>query len=122
MMPFQRLEVWHDAHAFALAVNAAADTWPPREMFVLTAQVRRAAISIPNNMSEGVAKKGLKEFRRFLDIALGSFSELTYLLLFARDRGYLTQEKWQELDDQRARLGRRLWALYKGVARKAEAP
>ena len=119
-MPFQRLDVWHDAHAFALAVNAAADKWPSREMFVLTAQVRRAAISIPNNISEGVAKKGSKEFRRFLDIALGSFSELTYLLLFARDRGYLTPGDWQELENQRAKLGRRLWTLYKGVARKAE--
>jgi four helix bundle protein len=121
MMPFERLEVWHDAHAFALAVNAAADKWPTREMFVLTAQARRAAISIPNNISEGVAKKGPKEFRRFLDIALGSFSELTYLLLFARDRGYLTREQWQTLDDQRAKRGRRLWALYKGVARMADA-
>ena len=120
-MPFERLRTWHTAHAFALAVNAAADKWPSREMFVLTAQVRRAALSVPNNISEGIAKRGPKEFRRYLDIAIGSLSELTYLLIFARDRGYLTQEEWRELDAQRSKLGRELWSTYKGVARKAES-
>jgi four helix bundle protein len=121
MMPFQRLRTWHSAHAFALAVNSAADKWPSREMFVLTAQVRRAALSVPNNISEGVAKRGPREFRRYLDIAIGSLSELTYLLIFARDRGYLTQVEWQELDNQRSSLSRELWATYKGVVRKADA-
>ena len=119
MMPFQRVRAWTDAHAFALKVHDEADRWPKHEMFVLTAQVRRASISIPTNIAEGAGKRGSKEYRRYLDIALGSFSELTYLLLFARDRGYIAGDRWQELEEPRERLGRNLWRLYEAVSNHA---
>ena len=119
MMPFERVGAWKDAHAFALSVNLEADQWPRHEMFVLSAQVRRASLSIPANIAEGAGRRGSKEYRRFLDIALGSFSEVTYLLVFARDRGYLPPDRWQALDQQRTILGKKLWRLYESVARKA---
>ena len=118
-MPFERVRAWTDAHAFALKVNTEADRWPKHEMFVLTAQVRRASISIPTNIAEGAGKRGSREYRRYLDIALGSFSELTYLLLFARDRGYIAGERWHALEEPRERLGRNLWRLYEAVSHHA---
>ena len=65
---------------------------PQAERFGLTIQVRRAALSVPTNIAEGAAKRGSREFRRFLDIALGSLAELSYLLRFSRDYGLLTEE------------------------------
>jgi four helix bundle protein len=119
MMPFQRVRAWKDAHEFALTVNEEADRWPRHEMFVLTAQVRRASISIPANIAEGAGKRGSREYRRYLDVALGSFSELTYLLIFARDRQYLAPDRWQGLESRRELLGRTLWRLYESVSRHA---
>ena len=83
------------------------------ERFGLVSQVRRTAISIPANIAEGAAKTGPREFRRFLDISLGSFSELTYLLLFARDRGLPSDAA---IEPVRLITGRQLWGLYRSLA------
>jgi four helix bundle protein len=74
--------------------------------------VRRAALSVPTNIAEGAAKRGQREFRRFLDIALGSLSELTYLLRFSKDRGLLTSESWLEVEALRDEAGKLTWRLY----------
>jgi four helix bundle protein len=63
------------------------DTWPASERYELTSQMRRVALSAPANIAEGAAKRGRQEFRRYLDIARGSLSELSYLLRFSKDRG-----------------------------------
>ena len=96
------------------------DTWPQAERFGLTIQVRRAALSVPTNIAEGAAKRGSREFRRFLDIALGSLAELSYLLRFSRDYGLLTEESWLTLETNRDRAGRLTWGLYHAVSKAAE--
>jgi four helix bundle protein len=83
-------------------------------------QLRRAAISIPTNLAEGAAKRGSKEFRRFLDISLGSLSELTYLLRLARDLGYLSTEEFDRMVEMRERAGQVTWGLYRAISRKAQ--
>jgi four helix bundle protein len=67
----------------------ATDRWRRSQRFGLTIQVRRAALSVPSNIAKGAAKRGSREFRRFLDIALGSMADLWYLLRFSRDYGLL---------------------------------
>jgi len=84
----------------------------------LTIQVRRAALSVPTNIAEGAAKRGCREFRRFLDIALGSLSELTYPLRFSRDLGLLTTESWAELEAVRDEAGKLTWQLYRRLRRE----
>jgi four helix bundle protein len=113
MMPFEELDAWKSSHRLALAVYELTEGWPASERFGLTAQVRRSALSIPANIAEGVAKRGTRELRRYLDISLGSFSELTYLLLFARDRGLPTSS---DLEPLRSQTGRQLWGLYRSIA------
>jgi four helix bundle protein len=76
------------------------------ERYELTAQVRRAVLSIPTNIAEGSTRHGPREFRRFLDIAIGSLAELSYLILFARDRGLLRENEWNDLDIARDRVGK----------------
>ena len=112
-MPFERLEAWKSSHQLALAVYACTDMWPAVERYALTAQLRRAAVSVPSNIAEGYAKRGARELRRYLDISLGSFSELTYLLIFARDRSLPISA---ELELLRAQTGRQLWGLYRSAA------
>ena len=112
-MPFERLETWRSSHRLALAVYACTDVWPSVERYGLTVQLRRAAISVPSNIAEGYAKRGTRELRRYLDISLGSFSELTYLLMFARDRGLPIPD---DLEHLRAQAGRQLWGLYRAAA------
>ena len=71
------------------AIYSSTEGWPKRELYGLTAQTRRAALSVPTNIAEGAAKRGPRELRRYLDIALGSLSELSYLLFFSKERGLL---------------------------------
>jgi len=73
-------------------VYALTRTFPKDEMFGLTAQMRRAAVSIPSNIAEGAARVGEREFAQFLNVARGSLSELETQLLIAADLGYLKSD------------------------------
>jgi four helix bundle protein len=121
MAPYERLAAWQVAHQMALLVYEITDSWPREEQFGLTIQLRRAALSVPTNIAEGAAKRGRNEFRRLLDIALGSLSEVTYLLRFSRDRGLLAPEPWLQLEDLRNRAGQLTWQLYRSISRGARA-
>ncbi len=101
----------------ALLVCAGTERWPAPERYQITSQVRRAALSIPTNISEGAAKRGKTEFRRFLDIARGSLSELTYLLHFSKDRGLVDEETMARLDLLRNQTGKLTWGLYSSLGR-----
>ena len=118
MMPFEKFGAWQQAHGLALDVYKVSAQWPSPERYGLTSQARRAASSIPLNIAEGAARRGSKEFGRFLDIALGSFSELTYLLYLARDLGYLSPEESSALEVRRANTGKLLWCLYRRVRKR----
>src|SRR4051794_15022488 len=98
MPPYERLEAWKMAHNLALHVYEITDHWPVQERYVLTAQLRRAVLSVPANIAEGSAKRGPREFRRYLDISLGSLSEVSYLLRFSRDRGLLRAAEYDHTD------------------------
>ena len=120
MISYERFDAWRAAHHLTLELYHATDAWPRSEQFGLTIQVRRAALSVPTNIAEGAAKRGSREFRRFLDIALGSLAELSYLLRFCRDYGLLTQEAWLALEAHRDHAGRLTWGLYHAVSNATE--
>jgi four helix bundle protein len=122
MIAYERFDAWRAAHRLALELYRTTDGWPRQERFGLTIQVRRAALSVPTNIAEGSAKRGSREFRRFLDIALGSLAELSYLLRFSRDYGVLTEESWVTLEAHRDQAGRLTWGLYYAVSNVMEKP
>lgn len=97
-----------------LAIYRLTAEWPAREQYGLTSQ----AFSAAANIAEGSAKRGIREFRRFLDIALGSIAELTYILMLARDLGYVRPEVWGEIEAMRDHAGRLTWGLYRAIDRK----
>ena len=114
-MPYERFEAWKVSHELALAIYAATRRWPRSELYGLTSQLRRAALSAPTNIAEGSAKRGPAEFRRFLDYSIGSLSELAYLLRFARDAEFLTDEAWKALQQLRDKAAILTWRLARSL-------
>jgi four helix bundle protein len=113
VIAYERFEAWRLAHRLALEVYGATERWPRNELYGLTSQTRRAALSVPTNIAEGAAKRGRREFARFLDIALGSLAELSYLLRFARDWHLLCDPEWRRLEALRDHTGKLLYGLYR---------
>ena len=85
---FEDLVVWQKAHQFALAVYRMTQGFPRSEVYGLTSQFRRAAVSIAANIAEGFRKRGNADKLRFLNIAQGSLEESRYYLILARDLEY----------------------------------
>ena len=86
---FRDLKVWQKAHELTLLIYRHTDGFPKGELYGLTSQVRRSSASIPANIAEGCGRNGDAELGRFLQIAMGSASELEYHLLLSRDLNYL---------------------------------
>jgi four helix bundle protein len=115
MAPYERLLAWKECHRLALAVYQATKAFPVDERYGLTSQVRRAAFSASVNIVEGSSRRGRKEFRRFLDIALASLTEVGYTLRFARESGLLDDKEWAALNDQQSRARYLTWQLYRSM-------
>ncbi|MEQ8225359.1 MAG: four helix bundle protein [Candidatus Eremiobacterota bacterium] len=90
---FQDLIVWQKAHKLVLSIYHYSDNFPRKEIYVLTSQLRRAAISIPANIAEGFKKKSNADKKRFMNISQGSLEESRYYLILARDLGYGDSEE-----------------------------
>ena len=109
------LQVTALARALASEVYRATGAFPHSERFGLTAQMRRAVISIGSNISEGCGRSGDKEFTHFLHVALGSASELEFQALVATDLEFLSHENSQLLLNEISRAKRMLARLIKAV-------
>lgn len=118
MQDFRKLLVWQKAHRFVLSVYKCSERFPKSETFGLTSQLRRAAVSIPSNIAEGCVRDSDPEFARFLKIALGSTSESEYQLLLAHELGYLSNESYQQLNDENQETKRLLINLIKRLNTK----
>jgi four helix bundle protein len=92
MQDFRKLKVWEKAHTIALKIYAITMQFPREEVFGLTSQLRRSAASIPTNIAEGCGRGTHKELSQFLQIAMGSASEMEYLLILAKELNYLKEE------------------------------
>ena len=97
MKDFRNLRVWQKAHALALSVYRTSAGSPREERYGLTAQIRRASVSVPSNIAEGCGRRGA-DLGRFMQIAMGSASELEYQLLLARDLEFLQASEYARLD------------------------
>ena len=114
--PYEEVHAWRECHELALAVYRATKGFPTEEQYGLTSQTRRAAFSAAVNIVEGSARRSRKEFRRFLDIALSSLTEVGYALRFSREAGLLREEDWAALNDRQNRARFLTWKLYCALA------
>ena len=97
MRDFRQLQIWEKAHRLTLAVYKATAGFPRDEMYGLTSQIRRSSSSIGANIAEGCGREGDADFARFLQIAMGSASELEYHLLLAHDLGMLSVQDYKSI-------------------------
>lgn len=115
MQDFRNLLVWQKAHALVLEVYRLSRDFPREELYGLTSQMRRCAVSIPSNIAEGCGRATDPDFARFLVIAMGSSSELEYQLLLSRDLGYVETSMHGSLQDKIAEVKRMLTSLIQRV-------
>lgn len=101
---FQDLQVWQKAHELVLELYRTTRGFPKEEIYVLTAQLRRAAISIPSNIAEGFHRRGTSDKLRFLNFAEASLEEVRYQLILSKDLGYLDSEEIFQMLDSTGRL------------------
>jgi four helix bundle protein len=112
---WKKLEVWKLADVFARRVYQVTKDFPKEELYGITSQLRRAALSVPTNIVEGYSRKGDKELARFLDIALGSLAEVKYLLHFSKSLEYLSNTDYSKMSEIAEDLGGKLWRFSETV-------
>ncbi len=112
---YKKLIVWQKADQLAKLIYKGTSQFPAVEIYGLVSQLRRAALSIPTNIVEGYARKGTKELKQFLSIAIGSLAETEYLLDFSFDLNYLSVDKHKELQGLRQEVGNLLWKFYQSI-------
>jgi len=96
MRNFKKFRVWEKSHEHVLSVYKSTSLYPREEVFGITSQIRRSAVSIPSNIAEGCGRKSDLDFKRFLIIAFGSASELEYLLILSKDLAYIEDKIFKE--------------------------
>jgi four helix bundle protein len=103
---FQDLVVWQKSHQLTLRVYGLTATFPKHELYGLTSQMRRAAVSVPANVAEGFKKRGRPDKARLMNVAQSSLEELRYYFILSRDLGYLaTTEQFDGADEVARVLG-----------------
>ena len=112
MAKHKDLIVFQKADELAFRIYKITVTFPKAEMFGLTSQLRRAALSVPTNIVEGYARKSKKELAQFINIALGSLAETEYLLDFSKRLDYIKTDI-SEVEALVAEVGRLLWGFYR---------
>ena len=95
---YKELIVWQKAHSFVLTVYSLSEKFPKSELYGLTSQFRRAAVSIAANIAEGYVKKSQSDKIRFFNISQGSLEECSYYIVLSKDLKYITEEQADILD------------------------
>ena len=115
---YRELIVWQKAVDLVEAVYRASASFPKEEVYGLTSQVRRAAISVPSNIAEGQARNTTADFLHFLSIARGSLKEVETQVIIARRLGYIDEQKESELTNLTEEVSRLISGLASSLKRK----
>lgn len=113
MQDFKQLRLWQLSREFVSDIYKLTSTFPNHELHSMVNQLRRASYSIPSNIAEGCGKESQKEFKRYLNIAMGSIKECECFLLLANDLNYISKEQFKEINEKLTIIGKMLWKLNK---------
>jgi len=109
------LEVWKNAIEFVTSIYRVTENFPKTEIYGLTSQLRRSAVSIPSNIAEGAARNHTKEFIQFLYIALASSTELETQLIISNNLKFLSDEESNKLLTELSHISKMIQGLIKSV-------
>ncbi len=100
MQNFKNLLVWQKAHLLVKGVYTITNDFPKDELYGITSQLRRSSVSIPTNIAEGTGRGSDADFKRFLQIAFGSASEVEYLILLSHELKYISDSQTRPIENQ----------------------
>ena len=115
MKTHKDLDVWKKSIDLVTTLYSMTNSFPKDELFGLTSQIRRAAVSIPSNIAEGAARRSQKEFTQFLYIALGSQQELDTQLIIANNLKYINSNMYNSISMELATIGKMIMGLIKSI-------
>jgi four helix bundle protein len=116
--PHKKLEPWKQSMELVIEIYRTTENFPSPEIYGLTNQIRRAAISMPSNIAEGAARQTKKEFSNYLHMAQGSLSELDTQIELAKRLDYLDQETFRMLDERLQRIDKMITGLIHHLSKK----
>jgi four helix bundle protein len=111
MQSYRDLIAYQKAYQLSLNIYKCTKSFPKEELFGIVSQMRRSAVSIPCNISEGYCRNHRKEYLQFLNIAIGSCGELETLLSLSKDLAYLSRNEFEILYEAREEVSKLLWKL-----------
>ncbi|MCK4828666.1 four helix bundle protein [bacterium] len=113
--PHKRLDVWNKAIDLTVDIYRLSDRFPKTEIYGLTSQMRRAAVSVPSNTAEGAARQTKKEFINYLHMAQGSLSELDTQLVIANRLQYISVEAFKKIENAIETISKMITGLIKSL-------
>lgn len=115
---YRELKVWQEGVQLALEIYRLSEAFPKSEIYGLTSQMRRAAVSISANIAEGAARDTTKEYLRFVSIAIGSAAELQTLMQIVRGLKYLNESQLSPIESTCESITRMLRALQRSLRQR----
>jgi len=116
METHKNLLVWQKSIAFVTHIYQLTKRFPKEELYCIVSQIRRSAISIPSNITEGFARKNTKEYIQFLYVSLGSASELETQLIISSNLDYMEISRLQDIQSELTEIIRMLTGLIKSLS------
>lgn len=121
MTSHKELKVWQKGIELVKMIYSATDSFPKTELFGLTSQIRRSAVSIPSNIAEGAGRNSEKELIHFLYITLGSASELETQIIIAKELSFLEKDKSNEIQERILEIIKMTSSLVKSIKNRTES-
>lgn len=115
MRKFQDLTIWQRSHSITLKIYQVTDLFPGKEVYGITAQMRRSSSSIATNIAEGCGRNSNAEMKELLTISAGSASELEYQLILSKDLGYLSEAIFNEITNELVEVRKIIYSFQRNM-------
>jgi len=113
--PHRRLDVWQKSMSLVKKIYDLTENFPKKEIYALSSQMQRSAVSVPSNIAEGAARRSKAEFLQFLNVAQGSLSELDTQLELARILGYINENQHKDINSEITLIFKMLSGLIRSI-------
>lgn len=112
---FKKLKIWQEAMNLNKEIFSITNSFPKSELYSLTSQINRSAISVPSNIAEGSSRSSNKDFNRFLEIALGSLFELQTQIILSNYKNFINQNQCSKMELKIEELQKMISGLQKSI-------